>query len=323
MTSATARVTTPAYLPLVRATAVLGILVLLAVACSSPESTTVDADDPVGPTDPGTGTGPGPSSPVPEPDGSGPPAPGPGDEGARVTEVVDGDTLEVRRADGREDRVRLVGINTPEDGECLADEAARRLTALVGGRRVRLVRDVSDRDRYGRLLRHVLVGGRSAGQVLVAEGLAFSRAYPPDTGEQAVLDAAQARAQAAEIGLWAPDSCGPATTASIAVGRVRTDPPGDESQSPNEEWIEVRNTGERPVDLTGWGVQDESASHRYQFPDGFRLAAGAGVLLRTGCGRDTATDLHWCVSGSAVWNNDGDTVIITDPSGNIAAQQPV
>jgi micrococcal nuclease len=296
--------------------AVLGIVVLAAaVACSSPDG----PDDPLGPTDPGTV----PPFTVPTTDPGEPGGPAVGIERATVTEVVDGDTLEVRLADGRVERLRLVGINTPEDGECLADEAARRLAVLVGDGRVRLVRDESDRDQYGRLLRHVLAGGRSVGAVLVAEGLAFSRAYPPDTGQQAALDAGQARAQAAAIGLWAPDSCGPSTTAAIAVGRVRTDPPGDESLTPNEEWVEVVNTGGRPVDLTGWGVQDESASHRYGFPEGFRLAPGAGVLLRTGCGADTATELHWCVSGSAVWNNDGDTVLITDPSGNIAAERSV
>lgn len=318
MTSGPARVTKAAYVSPVRV-AVVGILVLATMACSSPESSTADGDDPVVSTDPVIV----PTSIAPPPGPGAPDGPATRAERATVIEVVDGDTLEVRLVGGRVERLRLVGINTPEDGECLADEAARRLVVLVGDGRVRLVRDQSNRDIYGRLLRHVLVGGVSVGETLVAEGLAFSRAYPPDTGQQAALDAAQARAQAAEIGLWAPDSCGPVTAASIGVGRVRTDPPGDESQTPNEEWIEVVNTGGRPVDLTGWGVQDESASHRYGFPDGFRLAPGTGVLLRTGCGRDTATDLHWCESGSAVWNNDGDTVFITDPRGNIAAQQAV
>jgi len=309
-------VTTTAYGPAVRA-ALAGIVLMAAVACASGDDSA--PDDPVVPTDPGSV----PPFTAPTTDPTAPGGPVTSGERATVTEVVDGDTLEVRLAGGRVERLRLVGINTPEDGECLAHEAARRLEALVGDRRVQLMRDVSERDQYDRLLRHVLVEGRSVGEVLVAEGLAFSRAYPPDTGQQAVLDAAQARAQEAQIGLWAPDSCGPITNASIAVGAVRTDPPGDESQTPNEEWIEVVNTGTRPVDLTGWGVQDESASHRYAFPDGFRLAPDAGVRLRTGCGADSDTDLHWCVSGSAVWNNDGDTVFITDPSGNIAAQQPV
>jgi hypothetical protein len=70
-------------------------------------------------------------------------------------------------------------------------------------------------------------------------------------------------------------------------------------------------------------VRDESASHRFTFPDGFGLAGGATVRIHTGCGPDTATDLHWCISGSAVWNNDGDTAFLVDPAGNVNDQRAV
>lgn len=264
------------------------------------------------------------SSPAPATTTAGLPPPGrvPG-HAAEVVDVVDGDTIHVVLRPGREETVRLIGINAPEHGECLADRATRRLGELVAGRRVRLARDVSDRDQYGRLLRYVSTGERFVNRVLVVEGLALSRAYPPDTARQAELDRAQRIGRAAGAGLWAPDACGPATTADVAVGAARTDPPGDESQTPNEEWVEVVNRGARAVDLTGWGLRDESASHRYTFPDGFRLGPGARVRIHTGCGPDTVTDLHWCVSGSAVWNNDGDTAFVTDPRGNIVDQRPV
>ena len=109
----------------------------------------------------------------------------------------------------------------------------------------------------------------------------------------------------------------------MQIGAVRSDPPGDESQTPNAEWVEVDNTGDQPVDLTGWGVRDESASHRFTFTDGYRLAGGATVRIHTGCGLPTAADLYWCIRGSAVWNNDGDTAFLVDPSGNVADQRPV
>src|SRR3546814_2865406 len=65
-------------------------------------------------------------------------------------------------------------------GECLADEAAQRLRDLVDGREVALVPDRTDRDRFGRLLRHVEVDGTDVGGLLVQEGLALARRYPPD-----------------------------------------------------------------------------------------------------------------------------------------------
>ena len=54
---------------------------------------------------------------------------------------------------------------------------------------------------------------------------------------------------------------------------------------------------------------------------GFILAAGAKVRLHTGCGEASDTDLYWCVSGSAVWNNDGDTVFVLDANGNIVVSR--
>ncbi len=304
-----------------------GAVVALAVlGCTEQDDAPADpATGPAGPTVPTTGPEPAITA-LPGtgtravPDAPTRPAPG---GAARVVRVVDGDTLEVRLRSGRVESVRLVGINAPESGECLSARATARLGDLVGAGPLRLERDESDRDQYGRLLRHVYAADRWVNEALVDAGLAVSRAYPPDTNRQAALDAAQARAQAAERGQWAPDACGPAATARIRVGTVRTDPPGDESITPNEEWIEVVNAGGQAVDLTGWGIRDESASNRFSFPPGFRLGPGATVRIRTGCGADNARELHWCSRGSAVWNNDGDTVFVTDPSGNVVARRAV
>ena len=78
------------------------------------------------------------------------------------------------------------------------------------------------------------------------------------------------------------------------------------------------NASTEPIDLAGWTVADESASNRYEFGD-VVLDPGAAVTLRTGCGTDTETEVYWCNTGSAVWNNDGDTVFLRDIAGNVVA----
>ena len=88
-----------------------------------------------------------------------------------VTRVIDGDTLEL----GSGQDVRLVGIDTPEVGECGYDKAAANLAYLVAGKQVRLTRSDEDRDRYGRLLRYVNVGDVDAGLRLIKNGLAIAR----------------------------------------------------------------------------------------------------------------------------------------------------
>jgi endonuclease YncB( thermonuclease family) len=88
-----------------------------------------------------------------------------------VTRVVDGDTVEL----GNGESVRVVGIDTPERGECGYDEAAANLERLVLGRQVRLRVSDEDRDHYGRLLRYLDVDGLDAGLEQIKEGLAVAR----------------------------------------------------------------------------------------------------------------------------------------------------
>jgi micrococcal nuclease len=213
--------------------------------------------------------------------------------------------------------LRLIGINTPERGECFADEAGEALAALTPAEgQISATIDVSDRDANGRLLRYLWIGDLSVNEELVRRGAAISRRYPPDVALAERFEVAQAEARETRRGLWAPDACGPAADAYVRTVDVVFDAPGDDNFNLNEEYVIILNDGVNPVDLSGWSVKDESASHRYRFPEGFVLTPGETLTLRTGCGDDFGTELFWCTVGSAVWNNDGDTVFIMDPNGN-------
>jgi micrococcal nuclease len=126
----------------------------------------------------------------------------------RVERVVDGDTL-ILRIDGLIERVRYVGIDAPELGpaECYALEALRVHEQIVDGAELRLERDVSDRDRFDRLLRHAWVevdgSWEHVGEALVAAGAARARSYPPDTGMDDRLRDAERQARRAGAGMWA------------------------------------------------------------------------------------------------------------------------
>lgn len=131
---------------------------------------------------------------------------------------MDGDTLDVEIDGGRE-RVRLIGIDTPESVardrpvECFGPEAKERLAELLPvGTEVRLERDVEARDRYGRLLAYVIRTEDEAfvNLTLVAEGFAEARSYAPNTARQAELDQAMAEAREADRGLW--PACGGTNT---------------------------------------------------------------------------------------------------------------
>jgi micrococcal nuclease len=240
--------------------------------------------------------------------------------GVEVVAVIDGDTIDVRIGDTVE-RLRLIGIDAPERLECGAEEAAALLIEIVGGTEVYLEADTSDRDVFGRLLRYVWIGDMLVNEALVESGLAIARRYPPDLAHTERLEEAQIRAQGAAVGLWSGAQCGTAQELPVVISTINYDAPGDDNHNLNGEWVEFTNTGDEPFDLGGWAVRDESSRHRYPFPAGFVLAPGATVRLHTGCGADTTLYLYWCNTGSAVWNNTGDTVFVLDPAGNIAVSR--
>ena len=130
---------------------------------------------------------------------------GDGARSVRVVRVVDGDTLVV---DGDE-RVRLIGIDTPESVkpdtpvQCFAREASAEMKRLVEGRRVRLELDVEERDRYGRLLAYVYRGDavrqRGDGAARATRPVAT---FPPNVRHVDDFLRAQREARAAGRGLW-------------------------------------------------------------------------------------------------------------------------
>ena len=93
--------------------------------------------------------------------------------------VIDGDTIEVS-IEGKAYRVRYIGIDTPETGEWMAAEATAMNKKLVGGKVVKLEKDVSETDKYGRLLRYVWVGNLMVNAEQVRLGCAQVSTYPPD-----------------------------------------------------------------------------------------------------------------------------------------------
>ncbi len=118
-----------------------------------------------------------------------------------IVRVIDGDTVELEGGE----RLRYIGMNTPESTtrhECFGDEATARNRNLVEGRVVTLETDVSNRDRFGRLLRYVYVDGVMVNELLVLEGYATVSTFPPDVKYQERFLAAETAAREAAVGLW-------------------------------------------------------------------------------------------------------------------------
>lgn len=115
-----------------------------------------------------------------------------------VASVIDGDTFVTDSGE----KVRLIGIDTPEVDEPYYTEGKDYLSNRIEGKQVFLEGDSSNRDTYDRLLRYVWLDGELVNRELVEEGLALAKAYEPDTKYQHIFAEAQQHARAEKLGIW-------------------------------------------------------------------------------------------------------------------------
>ncbi|MFH1790352.1 MAG: thermonuclease family protein [bacterium] len=126
-----------------------------------------------------------------------------------VKYVIDGDTIQL--TDGR--TVRYIGIDAPETqkktqtGQCFADESTNANKKLVNGAQIRMAKDISNKDKYGRLLRYVYVDNIFVNQYLVENGFAIAKAYLPDVYYKQEFKSAQEKSKTEKKGLWADNAC--------------------------------------------------------------------------------------------------------------------
>ena len=101
---------------------------------------------------------------------------------------------------------------------------------------------------------------------------------------------------------------------TLAVATINADAAGNDGDNLNDEYVVFENVGTEPLDLSGWTVEDE-VGKRYVVPDGVTVAPGETLTLRSGSGTDTGGTLYWG-AGSPIWNNGGDTVFVTNATGD-------
>ena len=139
----------------------------------------------------------------------------------KVVRIIDGDTIEIEGGQ----RIRYIGIDTPESGGCFATQSTNKNKELVEGKTISLEKDVSETDRYGRLLRYVYVGEVMINEALVKEGYAQVYTYPPDVKYNERFLKAQKEARDNNKGLWSSCQSTPIpTTKSTSIQQTLSTP---------------------------------------------------------------------------------------------------
>ncbi len=223
-----------------------------------------------------------------------------------VARVIDGDTIEL----GTGKRVRFLGIDTPERGQHLYEDAKEWLKNMIEGKGVVLESGREEMDKYGRLLRYVHYQGRLVNRQLIDMG--FAKLYMTEPGDKHYEELLRAEASARESGLGVWEH--PEEDFCLGIHAFHYNAGGNDNENLNDEYVTFRNKCTHPLEITGWRVRDAGRS-LYVFPS-VTVQNKTTLTLYTGTGTDTEESLFWN-RPMAVWNNDGDTLTVFDREGNL------
>ena len=221
---------------------------------------------------------------------------------ALVKEVIDGDTIILSNGE----KVRLIGVNTPEYGRYYFEEARELMEILTLGKEVMLERDITDRDKYGRLLRYVYVNGLFVNLEMIERGFANAYTYPPDVKYTEKFLEAERYARSNDIGLWERSKI------TIVKIDINYDAEGNDNQNLNDEYVIIENISSKDVNIGDWTVKD-SATNIYKFCS-FLFKKDSIIYLFSGSGIDSGGNFYWGCT-RAVWNNNHDTLYLRDDEG--------
>ena len=237
-------------------------------------------------------------------------------EFATVSNVVDGDTIDVL-IEGASFHVRYIGMDAPEVGEPYSSEATSRNTELVQGRTVTLVKDASETDISGRLLRYVLSGNSFVNYSLVRDGFAYASTQRPDVACSIAFAEAQNLAVSEGAGLWAVNPAPPSPThtpasvPNIQITFILFDGtvPGVEG----DEFVQITNQGSTAVNLQEWRLNAGDPGQDFYFPN-FLLDPGLSCRIYTNENHPEYCGFSFG-RGQEIWNNSEDCGYLYDEEG--------
>ena len=224
----------------------------------------------------------------------------------KVEVVIDGDTIVLLG----DERIRFIGMNTPEEGMYFYAEARDVLRIMILGKEVRLEKDVSEYDQYGRKLRYVYHGDIFVNLEMVKRGFANIFTYPPDVKYTEQFLEAERYARENDLGLWESSKI------DMVSIEIFFNAQGNDNKNINGEFVILENIGSEILDTSGWTIKD-SGTNIFHF-DSYKFNPGNRIILFSGEGKDRIEDDEWYMfwnSPRPVWNNDHDTLYLRDREG--------
>ena len=237
---------------------------------------------------------------------------------AQIIRITDGDTIRVRLESGKEEAVRLIGVDTPEstrEVEPFGKEAAAFTQRRLDGKTVFLEMDVFERDRFGRLLAYVWltqpandneteVRAKMFNAELMLQGYAQVMTIAPNVKYADMFVKFEREARGGNKGLWADAAPIVEPVSGIVIAAVDL----------RAESVTIENGSTNGIDVSAWVLVSEIGDQRFTFPTGTVIPAGASISVVSGPNVTAgAGRLFW--TRSHIWNNDGDPAVLMDAVG--------
>jgi len=226
-----------------------------------------------------------------------------------IVKVLDGDTIELANGD----KIRLLGIDAPEKDQLFYNEIKDQLKQLEG-KSVRLERDVTNKDKYGRYLRYVFYNDNFVNLELVENGLVYTFLVSPDVKFKDSFIEAEEYARKNQFGVWKRSLY----SDCIELAELHYNAKGNDAENLNDEYVTFVNICNYPVNLKDWELRDRGFN-RFVFSE-ITFNPDSLIRIYSGEGENTENEFYWD-NEYPIWNNAADAVYLRDNKGDLILSQ--
>jgi micrococcal nuclease len=225
-----------------------------------------------------------------------------------VLRVIDGDTIEMANGDV----VRLIGIDAPEKDHPYSKFVIEKLKSLEG-KSVRLEKDVTNKDRYGRYLRYVFLDNHLVNLELVRSGMAYAYVVNPDNRYSEDIFMAEREARKMGYGIWEKSEY----SECVNLLNLHYNAEGEDDKNLTGEYFSISNNCEHEILAEDWVVRN--GFNAYKIPK-FSLTTGSQIRIVTGNGNNSNESVFLSL-GKPIWSNKRGELYLIDGSGKIILEK--
>lgn len=221
-----------------------------------------------------------------------------------VSRVIDGDTIQLANGD----IIRLIGIDAPDKDQPYYKEVNDQLKKLEG-KIIRMEKDKTNKDRYGRYLRYIFLDGHFVNLEILQNGLAYVYIVSPDKKYEKELLEAETLARTNGVGIWRRSEY----SDCVNLDSLHYNAKGEDDKNLSDEFFVIKNSCAEDIIAKSWSVRN--TFRVFGIPE-FSMRAASKIKVISGSGRNSDGEI-FLSSDRPIWNNKGDVMYLRDENGGV------